>query len=195
MTKSQRALERQRERIVALVGADPERSSRSIAAEVGCGVNTVIRARERHVPRDAENGTTRAAHAGSENLLPPAAPGNDRAVRHGAYSQARRAPLEVQHRERLRGEFPSAPDDVVNVMARRLAMGDLYAAWLADHGPVRGRGDVAPAARELRLLLSDHERAYAALGEFEGNASARPRDTLASIEAEHAAVRAEAGVL
>ncbi|MCW3030959.1 MAG: hypothetical protein JWM66_1092 [Solirubrobacterales bacterium] len=49
-------LERQRERIRALLDADPQRSSRSIALEIGCGVNTVIRTASgmfRETPRTA----------------------------------------------------------------------------------------------------------------------------------------------
>jgi hypothetical protein len=181
-------LARQRQRIEALFVADPDRSARSIAAEVGCSPNTVLRLRNLHVQVNGAdctvNGTAGTAHPGSTNLLPPAGPGNDRALQHGAYSAARREPLEAQHRDRLRLEFPSAPDDLINSAARRCAMLDLFSSWVADHGPVRGRGDVAPAAREMRLLLIDHERAYAALGEREADGGAGRRQTLAEVEAE-----------
>jgi hypothetical protein len=160
-------LERQRARIEALILADPNRSARSIATEVGCSPNTVLRLRNLHVQvnddRCTVNGTGGAAHPGSENLLPPAGPGNDRAATHGAYSAARRAPLEDEHRERLRRLYPAEADDLVNLQAKRCALVDLYSSWLSEHGPVRGRGDVTPAGRELRLLLDSAERAGAAM--------------------------------
>jgi hypothetical protein len=184
-TKASR-LERQRQKIRELVDVDPTRSSTSIARELRCGVNTVIRTRERYVPPSAANGTANGkatAHPGMANLSPPPL-GNDRAVQHGAYSAARRAPLEAQHRDRLRAEFPQAPDDLINAAARRCAMLDLFSAWVADNGPVRGRGDVAPAARETRLLLLDHERAFTALGELDRAGRGAGHQTLADIEAE-----------
>jgi hypothetical protein len=156
-------LERQRERVRELLRADPSRSNRSIAAEVGCSHHTVGRTREL-LPAvlPASDGPGSGPHPGSGNLIAPG-PGNDRAVTHGAYSEARRRPLEDEHRERLRAEFPEARDDLINAAARRCAMIDLFSAWIAEHGPVRGRGDVVAAARELRMLLTDHERALAAL--------------------------------
>jgi hypothetical protein len=87
---------------------------------------------------------------------------------HGAYSRALREPVERQHRERLALEFPGAitaagGQDLLNSTAKRAAMLDLMSAWLADNGPVTGRGDVAAPARELRHLLDAHERAIVQL--------------------------------
>ena len=67
-------LERQRERIVDLLRADPSRSLRSIAKEVGCGTSTVSRTRDRYVTQDADDGTARTRRPGSENLIAPADP-------------------------------------------------------------------------------------------------------------------------
>ena len=132
MTARAGKLERQRQRIRVLLDTDPERSATSIAKEIGCGVHTVERVRERHLPQQGVNGTPAMAHPGSANLLPPAEPGNARATKHGAYSEARRAPLEQQHRERLRAEFPSARDDLINSAAKRAAMIDLFSGWCED---------------------------------------------------------------
>jgi hypothetical protein len=182
-------LERQRERIRELIEADPKRSSTSIAREISCGVHTVIRARERHVPRHDENGTangTATAHPGSANLIEPAGPGNDRAVRHGAYSSARREPLERRHLEALRRAYPGASDALLNASAKRLSMIDLFSAWISDAGavhPVRGQPVVSDPARELRRLLNDHEHAIERLEASEASGAGR-RLTLADIEAE-----------
>jgi hypothetical protein len=160
---SRGSLERKRERVRELLRADPSRSSRSIAAEVGCSPHTVIRQRELHVQVHDADCTPVAAHPGSANLIEPAGPGNDRAVTHGAYSQARREPLEDLHRDRLRLAYPSAPDDLVNAAAKRAALVDLFSAWIAEVGVVhRGPGNlphVSDAARELRRLLNDLEAA------------------------------------
>jgi hypothetical protein len=183
-------LERQRQRIRQLIEADPVRSATSIANEIGCSTHTVIRQRELHMQMHTAdctvNGTARAAHAGSANLMPPAERGNGRALSHGGYSAARRAPLEDEHRERLRQLYPAEADDLVNLQAKRCALVDLYSSWLLEHGPVRGKGDVAPAARELRLLLDSAERAGAAM---EARSAARAVgagvQTLADIAAEY----------
>jgi hypothetical protein len=167
---SPRKLERQRERVRELLRADPSRSSRSIAAEVGCSPHTVIRQRAPHVQAHEPNGTPATARPGAANLIAPAGPGNDRAVTHGAYSEARRRPLEDLHRERLRAEFPNAVaspggDDLVNAAARRLAMADLLSAWIDDAGPISARGgaaEVSAPTRELRSLMDAHERAVLA---------------------------------
>jgi len=114
------------------------------------------------------NGTPTTAHAGSANLMAPAGPGNDRAVTHGAYSAARRAPLEQHHRERLRRTYPIASDDLVNSAAKRAAMIDLFSAWIEDAGVVhaqRGLPTVSAPAIELRRLLNDHEAAMERLEE------------------------------
>lgn len=91
---------------------------------------------------------------------------------HGAYNQARRAPLEADHRQRLAAEFSAAlqqpgGQDLLNSCAKRAAMLDLMAAWLADRGTITSKGDVAPPARELRHLLDAHERAITALAALE----------------------------
>ena len=67
------------------------------------------------------------------------------------------------HRDRLRLAYPSAPDDLIDSAAKRLAMADLFSAWIAEAGVVRrgpgGLPIVSDATRELRRLLNDHENA------------------------------------
>ena len=178
MARSSRA-ERRRQQIEAFIRADPSRSNRSIAGEIGgCSHNTVGRVRA-DLPGlgtdvDGPDGPVSGQHPGSENLMAPAGPGNLRASTHGAYSQKRREPLEAMHRGRLRLAYPSAADDLVNSAAKRAAMIDLFSAWIEDDGAIhrnRGLPIVSDPARELRRLLTDHEAAIRALGEAEVEAA------------------------
>jgi hypothetical protein len=187
---SRRQLERQRERVRELLRADPERSSRSIAAEVGCSHHTVTRQREQPGQAPTVDSPGNGQHPGSANLMAPAERGNDRAVTHGAYSEARRAPLEDLHRDRLRAEFPNAlaspgGDDLVNLAARRLAAADLLAAWIDDAGPIFPRGgaaEVSAPAKELRVLMDGHERAILAFARAGGRGDdTRPRERRARL--------------
>ena len=90
---------------------------------------------------------------------------------HGAYARAMTRPLEDEHRERLRAEFPGAAatpggDDLINAASCRLAMLERFVGFVEDAGPLRsaaGRAEVQPAAREARVLLDAHERAITAL--------------------------------
>src|SRR5256885_14290553 len=104
MTRAGR-LERQRERVRELLRADATRSNRSIAAELGCSHVTVGRVRGQlagqDVHRDEPDRRAAANHRGSENLIEPAGPGNDRATKHGAYSEARVAPIREHFLEEL----------------------------------------------------------------------------------------------
>jgi hypothetical protein len=94
---------------------------------------------------------------------------------HGAYARAMTRPLEDEHRERLRAEFPGAAatpggDDLINTASCRLAMLERFVGFVEDAGPLRsaaGRAEVQPAAREARVLLDAHERAISALAALE----------------------------
>jgi hypothetical protein len=106
-------------------------------------------------------------------------------VKHGAYSAARRAPLEQEHRERLRLAYPTAPDDLVNTAAARCALISLFSAWLADSGPIlpsKGVPVVQDAARELRRLTDAHD---AAIERLEARTAAPAGGRLAAHLAEH----------
>jgi hypothetical protein len=163
-------LERQRARIRELSDADPSRSHRSIAAEIGCSHVTVGRVRGQVsgplTTGDGPANVVSGQNPGAANLIAPAEAGNDRATKHGAYSSARRQPLEDQHREALRRVYPTASDALLNASAKRLSMIELFSAWLEDSGvviPSKGEPKVQDAARELRLLLRDHEQAITVL--------------------------------
>lgn len=187
--------ERRRTRIEALIRADPARSNRSIAAQIGhCSHNTV--ARVRAGLRTAENGPAGADRGPNHASLAPPPIGNHRAQRHGAYSAAVRAPLEDEHREQLRQTYPNAPDGYVNAAATRLSMIDLFGAWLRDRGAVhevRGLPVVSDPARELRRLLVDHEAAIARLEQIEHEAGPSPQDKLDVVVREIVAARSENG--
>lgn len=184
-------LKRQRERIRALVDAEPSRSSRSIALEVGCGVNTVIRARNGMVRETVEGGTgngkVAAAHPGGENLVEPAGPGNSRAVSHGAWSEGLVAPRRERLLGELRVEFPGASERRLIVQAHRLAQLELLGEFADERGVIRSRrtGDVFPAAqlaeRIASAFLSEQDRLEA---QRDAKGGDRPRQTLAEIEAE-----------
>jgi hypothetical protein len=99
--------------------------------------------------------------------------------KHGvyAYADAMRLDLEGEHREQLRGRYPGAAatalgNDLIVNMACRRAQRDLYAAFVADSGPVhlRGRAEVQAPARELLRCLADDERAVVQLAEIEREA-------------------------
>jgi len=146
-------LERRRERILALIEADPQRSARSIAATVGCSPNTVLRARRLHMqvngPDCTLNDSASAAHPGMANLIAPAEPGNDRAVTHGAYSAARLEPRVQALTGELRTVVPGyqpADDAVITMLALLLAQLEQVNAWLADHGLFKNvaRGELQP---------------------------------------------------
>jgi hypothetical protein len=171
-------LERQRERIRDLIAADPSRSSRSIAVEVGCSPHTVIRQRERVQPHD-DDGTAdgvRACsgngrpHPGSENLVPPAGPGNERATRHGAWSEQRVAPVRERHAAALRSQFDAVDERLLSVMAHRMAQYELLTAWLDEHGIVKGRGEVFPAAQFAERLARNFEQQFDRLAEIQRDA-------------------------
>jgi hypothetical protein len=93
---------------------------------------------------------------------------------HGAYTAARRQPLEDEHRARLALEFPTAltapgGNDLLNTAAKRAAMVDLLSAWLTDWGPISStkRHEVSSATKTLARLLDSHERAIRELAALE----------------------------
>jgi hypothetical protein len=188
-------LERQRARIRELSDADPSRSHRSIAAELGCSHVTVGRVRGQVsgplTTGDEPPHVVSGQNPGAANLIEPAGPGNDRAVRHGAYSAARRAPLEQEHRSRLRLAYPTAPDDLINTAATRCALISLFGAWLEDSGPIlpsKGVPVVQDAARELRRLTDAHD---AAIERLEARTATSPGDEYAVVLQEIASKRKE----
>lgn len=141
--------ERQRERIRALLDADPDRSSTSIAREIGCGVNTVIRTRERHMSREAENGTPKPTHVGMANLVEPAGPENARAATHHAYSARALAPRVGELTDELRSVVPNcqpADEPTIKLLALMLAKVEAISAWIDERGLFRNeaKGELWP---------------------------------------------------
>jgi hypothetical protein len=187
-------LKRQRERIAAALRADASRSSNSIAVEIGCSSHTVKRVRGHMQERTqgrAENGT----HPGSENLL-PREPGNDRAVTHGAHSEARIAPLRAVHLAALRDQFTAVDERLLSVQAERMAQYQLLTAWLDANGLVKDgasvttRGQVYSAATFAETLARSFEKQFDRLREIQAEADAvDPAVAMESVVAEIFAAR------
>jgi hypothetical protein len=190
-------LERQRQRIRDLIDDDPSRSNRSIAMEVGCSTHTVIRTRYRHVSLHTAVSTTNGtAHPGSENLLPPADAGNDRAMKHGAHSERQVAPRRARILEELRQRFTGVDDDLLRVQARRRAQIELVSTWLDEHGVIRGgkRGEIVPAAAFAERLAVSYERQHERLVELQREAqTVDPGEALRTHVAKLNAGRANGG--
>lgn len=168
-------LEAQRRRIAILIEADPTRSNFSISREVKCSHHTVARVREREQmpePLPATNGQPQTANAGHANLIAPAEAGNDRARRHGAYSEVLVAPLRAQFLEQLRERLPAVPDELLRVQAHRAAQLELLTAWTDEHGIVRSArsGEVFGAAMFAERLASAYERQHDRLMQIEAEA-------------------------
>jgi hypothetical protein len=175
-------LERQRERIRELIVADPSRSSRSIALEVSCSTHTVIRQRELHVQDPAVIRTTATAHPGGENLMPPAGPGNSRAVTHGSHSEMVVAPVRERHLDTLRQRFPDEPDPVLWIAASRAARIEVLSEYLDANGLMK-RGEIRSAATELTKLETALEKQLAVLSE-RAKQRQSPGNDLAAVLAE-----------
>ena len=116
------------------------------------------------------------------NLQPAAA------TRHGAHSPAARAELEARHRARQRELHPNVPDDAISAQTLRLAMAELYWQDIVARGATRGKRDISPASRELRLLLDAISRGVHELQALEREASkVDPNDLLRKVIAAEAA--------
>jgi hypothetical protein len=171
-----------RELVERLLREHHDRSDRSIARLAGASHTLVAVIRRELVAAGAIAARSHrpevATQAGHGNLVrqPAGEPGP--ALRHGGYSELRRAPLEDEHRARLAAEFPHAlampgGNDLLNAAARRLAIADLIMAWVQEAGPIFARGgaaEVSAPTRELRSLLDAHERSVLALAELEAKA-------------------------
>jgi hypothetical protein len=85
--------------------------------------------------------------------LPPAPPGNQRAVTHGAYAMLRLAPRAAEIGEELRAILPAPADSdeiTVRLLALTLAKIEAGEAWIAEHGLFRNqKGDPWPVAGDL----------------------------------------------
>lgn len=175
-----------RDEVARLLVNDHEQSDRAVSRTTGVSHSTVAAVRAslelagQIDRRPDQSGVAKQAESGpAANLRRQTAGEPSPATRHGGYSEARKRPLEDEHRARLQAEFPrvcSQPggDDLINTACARLAMLDLMAAFVGQAGPIGvrgGRPEVSAPARELRLLLAQHEDAIARLQELEGDAS------------------------
>ncbi len=178
-----RNLVRQRQRIREAILADPERSSRSIAHEIGCSTTTVSEHRRKLDVRpdggdwtpdavQSSNGHSAGSNRGHENLIEPAGPGNGRAVTHGAHSEAQVAPLRAQFLDQLRRRLPAVDPELLVVQAHRQAQLTLLSEWIDQHGIVRSArtGDVFAAAAFAERLASSFERQHDRLREIQREA-------------------------
>jgi hypothetical protein len=162
-----RTIARQRQLIAELIVADPSRSNYAVGRELGCSHHTVARQREALGQLPAANGragSARAGNAGHENLMPPAGPGNDRAVTHGSHSEIVVAPVRERHLETLRQRFPDEPDPVLWIAASRAARIEVLSEYLDANGLMK-RGEIRSAATELTKLETSLERQLAQLTE------------------------------
>ncbi len=76
-----------------------------------------------------------------------ARPGNLKALKHGATSEQKLAPLRERHREQLREEFPELDERVLAMLASRLAKIELAETFLDERGVIKDEdGDVYPVA-------------------------------------------------
>lgn len=161
-----RTIARQRELIAEALERDPSRSNYAIARELGCSHHTVDRHRALgQLPAaNGRAGSARAGNAGHENLMPPAGPGNDRAVTHGSHSEMVVAPVRERHLDTLRQRFPDEPDPVLWIAASRAARIEVLAEYLDVNGLLK-RGEIRSAATELTKLETSLERQLAQLTE------------------------------
>jgi len=187
MTRVTRA--ERRGRVEQILLADHAQADRAVARASAAShtlVATIRRELEtagKIAPRTRQPEMEAQPNGGKLRRQPAGEPGP--AMTHGAYSAAKRAPLEAEHRDRLRRAYPHAPDDLVNSAAKRASMIDLFSAWIEDAGAVhavKGQPTVSDPARELRRLLNDHEGAIERL-EARGGGAGR-HQTLAEIERE-----------
>jgi len=180
-------LDHQRAKIHAAILADPERSSHSIAVEVGCSTGTVIRQRGvlANMTEEEVNGTP---HPGA--AVTPAPVGNERTLRHGARSPRHIAPGRERYLVMLRERFPAVSTELLIVMATRMSQFDLVTTWLDANGILnpKRKGEVFGAAQFAERLARSFEQQHAVLVQMQAEADApKPVDA----ESELAAIAEE----
>jgi hypothetical protein len=99
---------------------------------------------------------------------PPFEPGNTAALKHGAHSARKVAPLADALRESLAASAPwtTAPAFAAAVESWSWAEAQchLLRAWIDEHGILTAEGEPRPAATELRLLEGRAQKLRAELG-------------------------------
>lgn len=147
-------LERQRQRIREALLAEPMRSNRSVAVEVGCHHITVGRVREELAGLVAagEYPPEKAPpHPGHQVTAPEA--NNLRALKHGCRSDRLLAPRAEELAAELRQVVPGhqvADDTLIKVLALVLARVERANEWIDERGLFRNdKGDPQPVLAML----------------------------------------------
>ncbi len=155
-------LERQRAKIHAAIRADPARSSRSIAREIGCSTQTVLR--QRGVLASAsQDETNETPHPGAQVTAPPL--DNERAVTHGSRSEKLKRPIRERILADLKRQLPACNEQLLDSHAEVAAMITLLSGWTDTHGLIRDhkRGEVFNAADMLRRLITQYDKQHVVL--------------------------------
>jgi hypothetical protein len=110
------------------------------------------------------------------------------ALKHGAHSPAKVAPIRDRHLEALRERFPDADVAMLSVQASRLAIMELIGTWLDSRGILRNRrtGSIYEAAEFWQRTAAAFERRHDALEQQQRERGPRTAPTLESITAEYA---------
>lgn len=157
-----------RRRVTALL--DEGLSKREVCRRLGIGWSTLyadLKASGRKGPANA----------------PPAPLDNQRARKHGVYSERNVAPLRVKHAAELAGLYPWMDDGRRAMQAQRLAMVELGAAWLDEQGDVvrDDEGKVYDIADKLSRWMAQAEAWYAR-AEEERRDRDRPASRVAAMQ-------------
>jgi hypothetical protein len=159
-------LTRRRRKVAELLAEG--RSDRSIAQELGVDHKTIGR------DRRALEAVGRQARA-----LPPAPPGNQRALKHGANSELKLAPLRERFATQVRERWPFIDDVRAALLADRMARVEAARLWL-DAQP---NGVVRDDQGEVFSVVKEQEKW-----------SSRVEQVIADLEAERRALRKQGGL-
>jgi hypothetical protein len=105
--------------------------------------------------------------AGNAGNLIPAAPGNGRAVKHGAYALVRLEPRANEIADDLRELVPARRDSdepTIRLLALALAQIEAASAYLGDVGILTSRGKPQPVLSFLTTMMNTASRLCHQLG-------------------------------
>lgn len=140
--------ERRRARVRAM-HHDEGLSLQHIADQLGVGKSTVWR-------------DLRAEKPGPPaSVPPPAADGNTRALKSGAYSESVLAPVRQRYFADLTVNYPHMPEGSRVSQAQRLAQLEVGANWIDEHGLMRPDGKPFDIGDKLMIWGQASERWYA----------------------------------
>lgn len=158
-----------REQLATVLLAEPGLSNREVARRVGSDHKTagVVRAELERTGEIPARTRRRQGHGGE---LWVSEARNGKALRHGAYSEPKVAPLRERHLTALRERFDAVDERLLAITAHRMAQFELVTGWLDGHGIVKGRGDVFPAAQFAERLGRNFEQQFDRLTEIQREA-------------------------